>query len=314
MPYEDVVEDVKVYAIPVAAVLLVILVVVAAVHLVMFICRVLRWRQVRKQLGVDIPFSTSISRAPHSDAIGSFALAYPRWSMSKRDGTHDRRSNNMSIMDGVCALEIGGWRIEGTDPFTFYDMINAIRAAGSTVGYSAEEQAKRLAEAQHMRSHRQIATIDGIIAQFTATPTDFEPFCADLFRGLGYTAQTTPPTRDGGFDIRLRREDGRTAIVECKCFDRHHHVGRPIIQKLIGANTVGHADTMMVVTTSSFSSDAIDFARDSGVELLDGNRLVALCQRVWGDALQTSHVPAQVALLTRNDLMAHIPADMRYQY
>jgi hypothetical protein len=45
MPYEDVTGDLKVYAVPVATVLLIALVVVAALHLVMFICRMLRWRQ-----------------------------------------------------------------------------------------------------------------------------------------------------------------------------------------------------------------------------------------------------------------------------
>ena len=75
--------------------------------------------------------------------------------------------------------------------------------------------------------------------------------------------------RDGGIDLRMSRE-GRTYIVECKCYDRSHRAGRPVAQKLQGANAVERAGRMVVVTTSAFSQDAIDYAGQVGAELIDG--------------------------------------------
>ena len=91
----------------------------------------------------------------------------------------------------------------------------------------AEEIEKRRVLESRLADRRAALDIDGLIARFKDRPTDFEPFCAELFRTLGWQAQTTPPVRDGGFDLRLRRSDGTTYIAECKCYDRRHHVGRP---------------------------------------------------------------------------------------
>lgn len=258
--------------------------------------------------------SIRISRKQSPSAVGSFVLDYPEWNSPKRDGTRDRRTNNFNVIKHPSTLEIGRWRLKGKDPFLFYDVVNQLRAAGAVIAYCEEERHKRARFAARVQSHRQSASVDSIIAQFSTHPTDFESFCADLFRRLGYQAQTTPPTRDGGFDIHLQDENGITSIVECKCYDQNHHIGRPVVQKLRGANSIAHANGMMVVTTSSFSQDAINYAQQVGVQLIDGNQLVKLCQRVWGDTLPSSILPESACLLSRSDLLAHIPADMKGRY
>lgn len=165
-----------------------------------------------------------------------------------------------------------------------------------------------------VQAQRQATSIDGIIAQFKDSPSDFEPFCADMFHKIGWWAETTPPVRDGGFDLRLRRPDGVTYIAECKCYDRRHHVGRPIIQKLQGANKVERAQGMMLITTSSFSQDAISYSQQVGVELVDGAELVRWCQRAWGNSAANATIPETSIWLTNNEIMAFIPADMRNHY
>lgn len=291
-----------------------IAIITAAGFLLYAIVQAIRHSRVRHQYGAKIPAMVRISHSRPYREIGSFILDYPEWSSPKKDGTRDLRTNNMRVVKNRSVLEIGGWALSGKDPFVFYDMVNGMRTAGATIAYCPEEQSKRSRNLARIRSHRQATTVDGIIAQFSSRPTDFEPFCADLFRHLGYQATTTPPTRDGGFDIRLRRHDGVTFIAECKCYDRTHHVGRPTIQKLRGANTVERADEMMVITTSSFSQEATVFAQQVGVQLIDGHQLVALCQQAWGDSQPPSIMPGSNCLLTRNDIMARIPKDMRERY
>lgn len=119
--------------------------------------------------------------------------------------------------------------------------------------------------------------------------------------------------RDGGLDVRLQRGEYK-AIVECKLFARNHHIGRPIVQKLVGANEIEKARGMIVVTTSSFSPDAVSYARRVGVELVDGDRLVRLCQKAWGSFLPAAHVALDAHVLTRDDIMARIPPDLRDRY
>ena len=102
-------------------------------------------------------------------------------------------------------------------------------------------------------------SLAGLVAALASRPTGFEPFCADPLRACGFQAEIALPARDGGTDLRTSWQ-GRTHVVECKCYNRSHRVGGPVIQKLQGAGTVERADRMAVVATSAFSQDALDYA------------------------------------------------------
>lgn len=162
---------------------------------------------------------------------------------------------------------------------------------------------------EQVKAQRSATSVANIVAQFRSQPTDFEPFCADVFRNLGWSAEVTPPVRDGGFDLKLYDSQGVSFIAECKCYEPTHRVGRPIIQKLQGANTTVGAQGMMVITTSGFSRDAVTYANQAGVQLIDGDMLVRLCAQAFGES-DAQPVPASAFVLTRNDIMQHIPADM----
>ena len=62
-----------------------------------------------------------------------------------------------------------------------------------------------------------------------------------------------------------------------------------------------------------FSQDAVDYAAQAGVELVDGSALVGLCRRAWGGQ-PTTIIPERSARMTRAELMSRIPADMRSRY
>ena len=83
------------------------------------------------------------------------------------------------------------------------------------------------------------------------------------------------------------------------------------LQKLFGANAVERANHLILVTTATFSKKAIGYARDVGIELVDGPALVTLCNRVWGGRPPVRGATAQEAQLTLEDHLSRMPADIR---
>lgn len=204
--------------------LLVVLVVLYVLVLDQIVQAILRLT-VGRQYSVRIPFSVRVGVDLHPDDVGSFAMGYPQWRSAKKDGTRDRRTNDFHVIKDRTLILLDGWKLRGKNPFEAYDLVRALRRNGQVIVPCQEERLKRSRLASHAMRRRDCGNIDDIISAFEDRPTDFEDFCADMFRTLGWMSETTPPTNDGGYDISMRGETGATAIVECKCYARNHHVG-----------------------------------------------------------------------------------------
>ncbi|KAB7635299.1 restriction endonuclease [Bacillus sp. B3-WWTP-C-10-D-3] len=103
-------------------------------------------------------------------------------------------------------------------------------------------------------------------------PRNFEFLVADVFQNLGYKANVTPGSNDGGKDIILRK--GREMkFVEVK---RHTQgtIGRPAIQKLHSAIVDADAVGGYFVTLSNFNKNARQYAANKNIELIDGDALI----------------------------------------
>jgi restriction system protein len=93
-------------------------------------------------------------------------------------------------------------------------------------------------------------------------PRKFEELVAELLADLGYEVQLTPATRDGGKDILayMTTPHGKLlCLVEAKKYRRDRPVGVELVRQLYGTLTDADASSAMLVTTSSFSSDAKAF-------------------------------------------------------
>lgn len=88
---------------------------------------------------------------------------------------------------------------------------------------------------------------------------DFEYYIANMFKKLGYDAEVTPATNDGGKDIVLSKY-GKQYFVECKHFSEENMVGRPIVQKAFGAAVVASVAGCFIVTSSRLNSNALEEA------------------------------------------------------
>lgn len=123
----------------------------------------------------------------------------------------------------------------------------------------------------------------------------FEEYTARIFRALGYKAEPTKKTGDGGYDIELESTDGRYGLAECKCYDAGNNVGRPELQKLAGAAATYSKPIsfLFFVTTSDFSPQGLEYLDDfsrirNGMSYtaINGEKLVSLSQQYLGSTEQ----------------------------
>ncbi len=94
-----------------------------------------------------------------------------------------------------------------------------------------------------------------------ASPRVFEEIMKEVFLSQGYDVELTAQTRDGGVDlICVRKEwpgyDFRV-IIECKRYHENLKVGVEAVRSLSFLIEKFKADRAFLVTTSSFSKDAI---------------------------------------------------------
>jgi len=117
-----------------------------------------------------------------------------------------------------------------------------------------------------------------------ASPRFFERLVIDLLLGMGYggsradAGKTIGRSGDGGIDgiISEDKLGLDTIYVQAKRWE--NTVGRPEIQKFVGALQPHRATKGIFITTSDFTDDAKDYASriPTKIILIDGERLAEL--------------------------------------
>ncbi|MBF6591181.1 MAG: restriction endonuclease [Ktedonobacterales bacterium] len=121
------------------------------------------------------------------------------------------------------------------------------------------------------------------LGDFLALPPDqFEAAVGDLLSESGYAhMRRVGGSGDLAADLVCQDASGRTVVVQCKRYAPERRVGSQAIQTFIGMVAVHHrAHRGVFVTTSEFTTPAIELAREHGITLIDGPALVALAQGV----------------------------------
>jgi restriction system protein len=117
-----------------------------------------------------------------------------------------------------------------------------------------------------------------------ASPTFFENLVVDLLVAMGYggthedAARVVGRSGDGGIDgvIKEDRLGLESIYVQAKRWDGS--VGRPVIQQFAGALAGHHARKGVVLTTSTFTQDAMTYAKtlQTTIVLINGKELADL--------------------------------------
>ncbi|MGV3591732.1 MAG: restriction endonuclease [Gammaproteobacteria bacterium] len=101
---------------------------------------------------------------------------------------------------------------------------------------------------------------------------EFEILLSEAFRRQGYTVkENSSGGPDGGIDLILKK-DGITMLVQCKNWNSSK-VGVTVVRELFGVVMAEGADKGMVVCSGDFTQEAINFGKQSGIQLLGGREL-----------------------------------------
>jgi len=148
--------------------------------------------------------------------------------------------------------------------FIFGVIIKAIKAA----------QGKKLA-------HRYVTSGLKSSSQNVSKPTDemnwqqFELLVGQAFRSKGYAVVDGGDIgADGGVDVHLSK-DGLKYFVQCKHW-KTRKVGVAVVRELYGVIAGAGVEGGFVVASGGFTKDAIDFAENKQIELVDQHALNAM--------------------------------------
>ncbi len=114
------------------------------------------------------------------------------------------------------------------------------------------------------------------------SPQFFERLVVDLLVAMGYggshqdAAQAIGKTNDGGIDGVISEDRLGLDKIYIQAKRWESTVGRPDIQQFKGALADQVAKKGVFITTSSFSKEAIESAKKSGIVLIDGEKLTSL--------------------------------------
>lgn len=110
-------------------------------------------------------------------------------------------------------------------------------------------------------------------------PRKFEEVIARLFEKRGFQVTLTPASKDGGFDFFAELKNPMISLLvmaECKRYHRERKVGVEVVRGLHSVLETNKANKGLVITSSFFTSGAIEYQRILGAKmgLNDYNDLV----------------------------------------
>lgn len=259
----------------------------------------------------------NLSRMPNNAIIKTndanfqenyYELHFPHWKYENIDKTKDKRTNNNQIIWKNSYLYIGHYMISFKNPLSLMNCVYELRKNNTDIKKSYYEIEKITKVKNEYYTQINLVSLQDLINLYSSHPTDFEHYCANLFKKIGYTTIITPPTNDGGYDIKVLKNGNLYALVECKLFNKTI-VGRPLLQKLVGANALEHSPNLIFITTSKFSNEAIEYAKSTHVQLIDGNSLINLSKSINNQESGTIFDENKI-YLSLNDFSKYIPHDI----
>ena len=117
------------------------------------------------------------------------------------------------------------------------------------------------------------------------TSREFEELVCEMLDKKGYKVNLTQQTRDGGKDIIIIEDNliGSFLIyVECKKYAPDRPVGVNLVRELYGTISADKATAGLLITTSYFSQDAINFKNQVShqLSLIDYVKLISEIQKI----------------------------------
>lgn len=131
---------------------------------------------------------------------------------------------------------------------------------------------------------------------------EFEQLVADVWEQLGWETTVTTGSSDRGIDVIARKSSPfkQKQLIQVKRYSAGNKIGSPDIQQYSSLRQQeDDVDAIIVVTTSSFTSQAEQIANDLNVKLIDGINICEMIlsldsQRFLSDYFATETTSARI--------------------
>ena len=152
------------------------------------------------------------------------------------------------------------------------------------VGHAQKRERERI---KHQKKTDQRAAHKRLVKAVIATRdvqsldgTQFEMYVGMIFERFGYQVQHTGKSNDEGIDLIVNKNEKR-GIVQCKRYAPGNTVGSPTVRDIRGAMVGNNAEEGFLVTSSTFTKNAIEEAAKSPrIALIDIVKLNSLAQKL----------------------------------
>jgi hypothetical protein len=121
-------------------------------------------------------------------------------------------------------------------------------------------------------------------------PYEFENLVGDIWREKGYEVEVSQQSQDKGIDITVQR-GGETALIQVKRYAVDNTVGSNEVRKYATLyQQEGDVASVIIITASSFTSQAEELATNLDVEAIDSDDLYETVQdtEIEATVLETS--------------------------
>jgi restriction system protein len=122
---------------------------------------------------------------------------------------------------------------------------------------------------------------------------EFEMLVGEAYRRQGFQVQELGGSGpDGGADLVLTKK-GEKILVQCKQW-KAYKVGVQPVRELLGVMIGMGASGGIVVTSGEFTRDALNFARNNNIQLVDGPTLHELTKGLKRSAVQSANTSSSL--------------------
>lgn len=122
---------------------------------------------------------------------------------------------------------------------------------------------------------------------------EFEAFIGKLFKRMGYETTVTRKTGDFGIDV-IAKNSKNTIAIQVKQNSPGNHVGAVTVQNVLGSMWRYKANKAIIITTSDFTVQAEQQAREAPVELWNKAVLHRMVRKYFIDTTKVSMEKVQV--------------------
>ncbi len=159
--------------------------------------------------------------------------------------------------------------------------------------------------------HRNRRHREGLVADTIGIPDlkrlswqDFEKLVAEFYRQGGYSVEETGGGgADGGIDLVLWK-NGQKTIVQCKHW-KTYKVGVEKVRELYGVQTSENAVQAILITSGTFTQEALNFAQGKPLELIDGAQCAGMARQLQSTLASTKTAVSNIQ--ARETAEIHVP-------